>query len=53
MNLTVRKMHVFIGDYFIYLFDFKTKLKKAIYTNRINPIEEIVLKKQFIEKEDL
>lgn len=45
MNLTVKKMHVFIGDYFIYLFDFKLNKKAIYHEDRINPIDEIVFEK--------
>ena len=40
-----KKMHVFIGDYFIYLFDFKLNKKAIYHEDRINPIDEIVFEK--------
>ena len=40
-----KKMHVFIGDYFIYLFDFKLNKKAIYHEDRINPINEIVFEK--------
>ena len=40
-----KKMHVFIGDYIIYLFDFKLNKKAIYHEDRINPIDEIVFEK--------
>ena len=40
-----KKMHVFIGDYIIYLFDFKLNKKSIYHEDRINPIDEIVFEK--------
>jgi len=40
-----KKMHVFIGDYIIYLFDFKLNKNAIYHEDRINPINEIVFEK--------
>ena len=40
-----KKMHVFIGDYLIYFWDFKLNKKAIYHEDRIEPVEEIVFEK--------
>ena len=40
-----KKMHVFIGDYLIYFWDFKLTKKAIYHEDRIEPVEEIVFEK--------
>ena len=40
-----KKMHVFIGDYLIYFWDFKINKKAIYHEDRIEPVEEIVFEK--------
>lgn len=40
-----KKMHVFIGDYLIYFWDFKLNKEAIYHEDRIEPVEEIVFEK--------
>lgn len=40
-----KKMHVFIGDYLIYFWDFKLNKRAIYHEDRIEPVEEIVFEK--------
>lgn len=45
-----KKMHVFIGDYLIYFWDFKLNQKAIYHEDRVEPVEEIVFEKQIYRK---
>ena len=40
-----KKMHVFIGDYLIYFWDFKLNKKAIYHEDRIESVKEIVFEK--------